>query len=217
MAGRIRGIHLCEETQVSDDRNHRWYLDLMMPNTKGEGFAWLYPPSLYADPAAFRQLLDDLAEPFLAERIDLVAGLDATGFILGAGLAARLNAGFLAIRKAGTVAAESETISFTNYTGRTGEMEVHKPALAPGARVVLVDQWIETGGTMRSSIALIERLGGVVAGVATICIEETKATEAMRRDYKCATAVVPGTSYQRQCNAHHLDSFDPGENRATNR
>lgn len=202
---------------MSDDRNERWYLDLMMPNTKGEGFAWLYPPSLYANPAAFRQLLDDLAEPFLSDKIDLVAGLDATGFILGAGLSVRLNAGFLAIRKAGTVSATSETISFTNYTGRTGKMEVHKPAFTRGARVVLVDQWIETGGTMRSSIELIERLGGIVAGIATICIEETEATAALRRDYNCSTAVVPGTGYQRQCNAHLLDCFDAGERRAADR
>lgn len=193
---------------MADDRNERWYLDLMMPNTRGEGFAWLYPPSLYANPAAFKQILDDLAEPFLSAKVDVVAGLDATGFILGAGLAARLDAGFLAIRKAGGIATDSETATFTNYTGRAGQMEVHKSAFVPGARVVIVDQWIETGGTMFSAIGLIERLGGIVAGIATICMEETEATAKLRQNYACSTSVVPGTELQRQCNAHHLASFD---------
>lgn len=192
---------------MAPDRNERWYLKLMMQNSRGDAYAWLYPPSLYTNSRAFKQLLDDLAEPFLSDNIDLVAGLDATGFILGAGMAARLETGFLAIRKAGTVAVPSETISFTNYTGRTSQMEVHKPAFAPGARVILVDQWIETGGTMCAAIELMERLGGVVAGIATICIEETNATATIRQNHKCSTAVIPGTDYQRQCNAHYLASF----------
>lgn len=189
------------------DRNERWYLKLMAPNTKGERFSWLYPPSLYANPDAFQLLLDDLSAPFGPGEVNLVAGLDATGFVLGAALATRLRTGFLAIRKAGSICAPSEIAHYQNYTGRTSQMEVHKPAFAPGARVLMVDQWIETGGTMRSAIGLIERQGGVIAGIATICIEETKGAEKFREQYKCSTAVLPNTEYQRQCNAQYLETF----------
>ncbi|TPJ38555.1 phosphoribosyltransferase family protein [Mesorhizobium sp. B2-6-5] len=190
------------------DRNERWYLKLMAPNTKGERFSWLYPPSLYANPQAFKALLDDLAASFAVGEVDLVAGVDAAGFVLGGGLATRLGTGFLTIRKAGKISAPSETAEYKNYTGRTGHIEVHKPAFRPGMRVLVVDQWIETGGTMRTAIDLIKRQGGVIAGIAAICIEETRAAEEFRARYKCSTAVLPGTDMQRQCNAHRLDTFD---------
>jgi orotate phosphoribosyltransferase len=73
--------------------------------------------------------------------------------------------------------------------------------------VLLVDQWVETGGTMGAAVELVERQGGQVAGIATICIEETPAGKALRERYLCATCVVPGSEMQRQCNAKSLDYF----------
>jgi adenine phosphoribosyltransferase len=87
-------------------------------------------------------------------------------------------------------------------------MELRQPAFATGTRVLLVDQWIETGGTMDAAIRLIERQGGVVAGIACVCIEENAATNIMRERYRCSTAVLPGTELQRQCNSQKLESFD---------
>ena len=91
-------------------------------------------------------------------------------------------------------------------------MEMRKPAFVPGTRVLLVDQWVETGGTMDAGIRLVERQGGIVAGIATVCIEETSGGAALRDRYRCATAVLPATAAQDQCNRKTMDhfaSFDP--------
>ena len=74
---------------MDNSRENRWYLKLMSPNTKGEKFAWLDPTSIYINAAAFTDLLDDITAELAADEIDVIAGLDAMGFVLGAGIAAR--------------------------------------------------------------------------------------------------------------------------------
>ncbi|MEM9784764.1 MAG: phosphoribosyltransferase family protein [Pseudomonadota bacterium] len=188
-------------------REDRWYLRLMAPNTKGPQFAWLDPTSIYINGDAFHDLLNDLSADLEGIEIDVVAGLDAMGFVLGAALAARLGTGFLPIRKAGKLCVETDRVAFTNYSGRTQDMEMRLPAFAPGTRVLLVDQWVETGGTMAGAIDLVGRQGGKVAGIAAIAIEENAETAELRRRYPCASAVVPGSRWQAECNAQTLSSF----------
>lgn len=188
-------------------REDRWYLPLMAPNTKGDTFAWLDPTSIYINGAAFTDLLDDLTAELDADSLDVVAGLDAMGFVLGAALAARLDRGFLPIRKAGKLCVDTDSVSFSNYSGRTQDMEMRTPAFAAGTRVLLVDQWVETGGTMDGAIRLVERQLGVVAGLAAIAIEENARTLDYRQRYHCVSAVLPGTDWQRQVNEQVLDSF----------
>ena len=188
-------------------RDDRWYPSLMSPNTKGERFAWLDPTSIYINAAAFGDLLDDLEADLHASDIDVVAGLDAMGFVLGAALAARLECGFLPIRKAGKLCVDTDAVSFSNYSGRTQEMEMRLPAFAEGTRVLLVDQWVETGGTMDGAIRLVERQGGTVAGLVAIAVETNDATRAYRENYPVVSAVVPGSRWQRECDAQRLASF----------
>ena len=188
-------------------RDNRWYLSIMSPNTKGEKFAWLDPTSIYINGAAFHDLLDDLVADLDGVACDVVGGLDAMGFVLGSALAVRLNVGFLPIRKAGKLCVDTDKVSFTNYSGRTQDMEIRMPAFRPGTRVLLVDQWVETGGTMNGAIRLIERQQGVVAGIAAIAIEENERTNAYRTTYTCAAAVMPGSKWQDECNAQTLKSF----------
>ena len=138
---------------------------------------------------------------------DVVAGLDAMGFVLGAGLAARHNVGFLPIRKAGKLCVETDSVEFNNYSGRLQNMEMRTPAYDVGTRVLLVDQWVETGGTMDGAIRLVEAQQGVVAGIVAIAIEENERTIAYRKKYPCASAVVPGSKWQTECNAQYLQSF----------
>ena len=192
---------------MTDTRNTRWYLDIMSPNTKGEKFAWLDPTSIYINGDAFTQLLDDLTADLEGVDCDVVAGLDAMGFVLGAALATRIGVGFLPIRKAGKLCVDTDSVSFTNYSGRTQDMEMRTPAFAAGTRVLLVDQWIETGGTMDGAIRLVERQGGIVAGIATIAMEDNDRTAGYRAAYPVVTAVQPGTYLQEQCNRQTLDSF----------
>ena len=196
-------------------REDRWYLKLMSPNTKGEKFAWLDPSSIYINAAAFTDLLDDLTAELEADEIDVVAGLDAMGFVLAAGIAARLKLGFLPIRKAGKLCVDTDKVSFGNYSGRTQDMEMRTPAFAEGTRVLLVDQWVETGGTMDGAIRLVEGQGGKVAGMVAIAIETNERTESYRSSYPCVSAVMPGTAWQAQVDRQTLDSFTSYDHAAT--
>ena len=189
-------------------RDDRWYLRLMAPNTKGAKFAWLDPTSIYINGAAFHDLLDDLVADLDGVEADVIGGLDAMGFVLGAALATRLGVGFLPIRKAGKLCVDTDSSSFTNYSGRTQDMEMRKPAFAPGTRVLLVDQWVETGGTMEGAIALVEQQGGEVAGILAIAIEETDRANALCARFPAISAVVRGSRWQKECNEQRLSSFD---------
>ena len=186
----------------------RAYLAAMAPNVKGGTFAWLDPSTLYINAAIFRAVVDDLVAPFDPADVDVVAGFDAMGFVLGSAIAVRLGKGFLTLRKAGRLPVESDTVEFVNYSGRTQQMEMRTPAFRPGTRVLLVDQWVETGGTMGAGVRLVEGQGGVVAGIATVCIEENERTRAFRERYRCSTSVPPGSEWQRQCNAQWLEYFE---------
>jgi len=176
-------------------RDDRWYINIMAPNTKGDKFAWLDPTSIYINADAFNDLLDDLCADLEGIAFDVVAGLDAMGFVLASALAARRGVGFLPIRKAGKLCVDTDAVSFGNYSGRTQDMEMRLPAFAPGDRILVVDQWVETGGTMDGAIRLIERQKGVVAGLVAIAIEDNARTQGYRAAYPCISAVVPGSKW----------------------
>ena len=188
-------------------RDNRWYLNIMSPNTKGEKFAWLDPTSIYINTNAFIDLLDDLLDDLEEIDCDVVAGIDAMGFVLGSALAARLRKGFLPIRKAGKLCVDTKKVDFVNYSKRNQFMEIRFPAFEAGTKVIIVDQWVETGGTMGAAIRLIEQQGGLVRGVIALAIEENDNTKKLRNDYKCFSAVVPGSEWQKQCNEQYLQSF----------
>jgi len=188
-------------------RDNRWYLNIMSPNTKGEKFAWLDPTSIYINTNAFIDLLDDLLDDLEEIDCDVVAGIDAMGFVLGSALAARLRKGFLPIRKAGKLCVDTKKVDFVNYSKRNQFMEIRFPAFEAGTKVIIVDQWVETGGTMGAAIKLIEQQGGLVKGVIALAIEENDNTKKLRNDYKCFSAVVPGSEWQKQCNEQYLQSF----------
>ncbi|XP_048180838.1 adenine phosphoribosyltransferase-like isoform X1 [Corvus hawaiiensis] len=148
-------------------------------------------PAPPLSPQGLQDCVADLLQPFQGEAIDMVAGIDAMGFILGAAAAATLRKGFLAIRKAGHLCVQTVAQPYTDYSGWEKVMEVRTDAISPGLRILLVDQWVETGGTMRAAIELVERLGGVVAGVAAICIENSEGGKWIQERYKCSHCVPP--------------------------
>ena len=195
-------------TDIAEQRSgDRWYLNIMSPNTKGEKFAWLDPTSIYINGDAFHDLLDDLVADLEPVTCDVVGGLDAMGFVLGSALATRLGVGFLPIRKAGKLCVDTDSVTFSNYSGRTQDMEMRKPAFAAGTKVLLVDQWIETGGTMDGAIRLVQQQGGKIAGLVAIAMENNAKTASYRKKFPCITAVLPDTDLQQQCNRQNLDSF----------
>ena len=122
---------------------------------------------LLADPTAMRLTVNGLVGPFLDEGVDMVAGMEARGFIFGALCAQELGAGFVPLRKPGKLPHRTERVSYELEYGSTA-LEIHVDALGHGHRVLLVDDLIATGGTAAASVALIERLGGLLVGCAFV-------------------------------------------------
>lgn len=122
--------------------------------------------TLLLDPAGFAATIDRMAET-VAGPFDLIAGIEARGFVFAAALAHRLNAGVLLIRKRNKLPG---AVIGVNYALEYGEdrVEMHADACAPGARVLLVDDLIATGGTAIAGAELIRRAGGVVAQAAFV-------------------------------------------------
>ena len=119
---------------------------------------------LLADPAAFRAAVDGIAERFDGTSVDRVLGVEARGFILAAPIAYRFGAGFTPVRKAGKLPWQVEAEEYALEYG-TDVLEIHRDALAPGERVLVVDDVLATGGTAAATVRLVERLGGEVVGL----------------------------------------------------
>jgi adenine phosphoribosyltransferase len=132
-----------------------------------EGILFRDVTTLFADPRGFRMAVDQMLHPYAGQRIDVVVGLEARGFILGGAIAHQLGTGFVPIRKKGKL--PGTTIS-QDYTLEYGEaiVEIHDDAIQAGQRVLVVDDLLATGGTAEAGIRLVERLGGVITGCAFI-------------------------------------------------
>ena len=115
----------------------------------------------------FRLLVDLLVYRYRGQKVDVVAGLDARGFIIGAALAYQLNVGFVPIRKKGKLPFDTVSQSYALEYGEA-TVEIHTDAIKPGARVLLVDDLVATGGTMLAGVELIRKLGGEVIEAAAI-------------------------------------------------
>ena len=115
----------------------------------------------------FRLLVDLLVYRYMGQKVDVVAGLDARGFIIGAALAYQLNVGFVPIRKKGKLPFDTVSQSYALEYGEA-TVEIHTDAIKPGARVLLVDDLVATGGTMLAGVELIRKLGGEVIEAAAI-------------------------------------------------
>ena len=120
---------------------------------------------LMGDAFALRSAVQQLVAPFRALDVEVVAGMEARGFIFGALAAWQLGTGFVPLRKPGKLPASVEAVSFALEYG-TATLEVHRDALSAGHRVLLVDDVLATGGTAAASVDLVRRLGAEVVGCA---------------------------------------------------
>jgi len=119
------------------------------------------------DPSAFRVLIDLFVYRYMRQKLDLIAGIDARGFILGAVLAYELNLGFVPVRKKGKLPYQTVAEEYTLEYGNAA-VEMHTDAVRPGQRVLLIDDLIATGGTMLAAAKLLQRLGANVIEAAAI-------------------------------------------------
>jgi len=127
-----------------------------------------------------RVMMDLFVHRYMGAKLDVVAGIDARGFIIGAILAHELNLGFVPIRKQGKLPFETIAEEYELEYG-SASVEIHADACAPGDRVLLIDDLIATGGTMIAGRKLIERLGGhVVEGAAIVDLPELGGSERLR-------------------------------------
>ncbi len=127
---------------------------------------------LFADASTFREVTKDLVAPFANKRIEKVAAIDALGFALGGSVASFLNAELILLRKGGKTPWDVSMTTFTDYSDEVKRLELATDAIQPGERVLLVDDWSETGAQLRAAVKLIERLRGHVIGVALIGYDE---------------------------------------------
>src|SRR6266536_405101 len=122
-----------------------------------EGVIFKFITPLLEDPQAFNMAINLLADRYIGRRIDRVIGVEARGFILGAALAYKLNAGLILVRKPGKLPADTLQAAYELEYG-VDTLEVHRDALVPGSQVVLVDDVIATGGTIRAAIDLVQKM-----------------------------------------------------------
>jgi adenine phosphoribosyltransferase len=150
-----------------------------VPDFPSPGVVFRDLTPVFADAVAFRRTVDGLAAPALSDPraaavaegagrdFDVVAGVEARGFLLAAAVALDAGVGVVPVRKAGKLPRASVRADYELEYG-TATLELHADAITPGQRVLLVDDVLATGGTLRAAISLVEQLGGVVAAVSVV-------------------------------------------------
>ena len=140
-----------------------------IPDWPKKGILFRDITPLLAEPKAFAAAVDALYAGFTGADIEYVAAVEARGFIFGAAVAKKLGAGFVPIRKKGKLPFKTESVTYDLEYG-TDTLEVHSDAVEKGAKVLMVDDLLATGGTMAAACKLIEKIGGEIAGI-TFLIE----------------------------------------------
>jgi len=120
--------------------------------------------TLLKDPQGWRATIDALKEHYAGIEVDVVVGIEARGFFFAPAMAYALGAGFVPVRKPGKLPAATETVEYALEYG-TDRLQVHRDAIAPGARVLILDDVLATGGTAAAVASLVEKLGGTVLGL----------------------------------------------------
>lgn len=132
-----------------------------VPHFPKEGIMFRDITSLLKDPQGFKHMMDLFAKRYEKLDFDFVAGIESRGFILGSALSDRLGKGFVPVRKKGKLPAETISQEYNLEYG-TDILEIHTDAFSKGAKILLIDDLMATGGTALGAISLIEKLGGVV-------------------------------------------------------
>jgi adenine phosphoribosyltransferase len=135
-----------------------------VPDFPKPGILFYDITTLLKDADAFAAVIDLMADAVADEQVDVVVGMESRGFIFAAPLAYRLKAGFVPVRKLGKLPAETIEVEYDLEYG-TATLEIHRDAIQPGQKVLLVDDLLATGGTVLGTIELVRRLGGEVAAL----------------------------------------------------
>jgi adenine phosphoribosyltransferase len=135
-----------------------------IPDFPKPGILFYDITTLLKDADAYRAAIDLMLEPYRDEKIDLVVGMESRGFIFSAPMAYQLGAGLVPVRKLGKLPAETISVEYALEYG-SNTLEIHRDAIEPGQRVLIIDDLLATGGTVHGTIELVERLQGDLVGM----------------------------------------------------
>ncbi len=161
--------------------NYRDYI------TEGKGRSDL--TKLFANQKVFSSVIEDMSKPFLGAKIDRVVGLDALRFIFAARVAEKLNVGLVLARKSGKLSVPSQQISFTDYTKTNKSFEIANNAINSGEKILIVDEWSETGSQLKAAIKLVESMKGTVVGVSCFNIDNAVYKDIELSKYKLYSVI----------------------------
>ena len=136
-----------------------------IPDFPKPGILFYDITTLLKDAAAYKEAIDLMLEPYTGEPIDVVVGMESRGFIFAAPIAYKLRVGFVPVRKLGKLPADVVSVEYDLEYG-SATLEMHKDAIKPGARVLIVDDLLATGGTVAGTIELVKQLKGEIVGLA---------------------------------------------------
>ncbi len=159
-----------------------------IPDFPKPGILFYDITTLLKDPGAYKESIDLMLAPYAGEAIDLVVGMESRGFIFSAPMAYLIDAGLVPVRKLGKLPAETISVEYALEYG-SNTLEIHRDAIQPGQKVLIVDDLLATGGTVKGTIELVERLKGDVVGLAFLVeLEFLKGRE--RLDGRRVTSVI---------------------------
>jgi len=138
-----------------------------VPDFPKKGILFYDITTLLKDPLGFREVITQLAAPFIDKQIDKIVSMEARGFIFGAPMSERLNAGFVPVRKPGKLPADKIDEAYQLEYG-SDRLCIHEDAISAGERVLIVDDLLATGGTVAATVNLVKRLGGEIVGAAFV-------------------------------------------------
>ncbi len=152
-----------------------------IPNFPKQGIMFRDITTLLKDPQGFQDVINAFKDRYASQKIDVVCAIEARGFIIGGALAKELNVGFVPLRKKGKLPHKVHTVEYDLEYGKD-VLEVHQDAVKQGARVLIVDDLIATGGTAKAACDLIEKIGGKMVECAFIVdLPELKGKEKLAR------------------------------------
>ncbi|MCF6265415.1 MAG: adenine phosphoribosyltransferase [Desulfuromusa sp.] len=132
-----------------------------IPDFPKKGVVFKDITTLLSDAKSFHRMVDLLAHRYIGEKIDQIVGIEARGFILGAALAYKLGTGITLVRKPGKLPFQTRSISYELEYG-SDTLEIHEDAFKDGARIIIADDLLATGGTMAAVVALVEKMGAEI-------------------------------------------------------
>jgi len=143
---------------------------------------------IFENEKVFQNIVKDLLKPFRDKKYDKIVALDSLGFILGSAMAYKTKKPLILIRKEKKLPYPKKYLlgkTFVDYTKKRKGFEIKKSSIKKGDKILLVDEWIETGTQMKAAINLIEKLSGKVVGISTINTDINKRTEVLFKKYNC--------------------------------